>query len=307
VKPYDKEEKSMGEIVDIRKQLKSNPETAKFLMPSTKYEALFDLDGDGRMDFALMDTTGDGIVDTFAIDTTGNGSLNLYFYDSDGNGIADTVEYYPDGSDAPTYSKIDKASEENTEKLLGGIDGAIASGDPNKIVECLNGIKQYVAEKAKTYNTAGALSLVKLRSAMKAEFGMGKLLCASPKNEIFLDLNGDGITDFALIDRNHSNKIETIAMDLYGDGEFDLYLIDTDDNGIPDKAEYYKTGDDEPTLATANTVLEEALRPATEKFLDAIRADFNAQSVIDALNAYKLEVIAAMKPLRAQVEAEAGK
>jgi hypothetical protein len=272
-------------------------------MPSTKYEALLDLDGDGRMDFAFMDTTGDGIADTFAIDTTGNGSLNLYFYDSDGNGIADTVEYYPDGSDSPTYSKIDKASEVSTEKLMGGVDDAIASADPEKIKECLNGIKKYIGERAKAYNKAGQLSLVKLRAALKTEFGMGKLLCASPKNEIFLDLNGDGITDFALIDRNHSNKIETIAMDLYGDGEFDLYLIDTDDNGIPDKAEYYKTGDDAPTLAAASAELEAALRPATEKFLDAIRAESGAQDIIDALNAYKLDAIAAMKPFRAQVEA----
>ena len=50
----------MSKISDFRKKLKSNPETAKLLMPGTKYEALLDLDGDGKMDFALMDTTGDG-------------------------------------------------------------------------------------------------------------------------------------------------------------------------------------------------------------------------------------------------------
>ena len=49
----------MSKISDFRKKLKSNPETAKLLMPGTKYEALLDLDGDGKMDFALMDTTGE--------------------------------------------------------------------------------------------------------------------------------------------------------------------------------------------------------------------------------------------------------
>ena len=293
----------MSMVVDLRKHLKSNPETAKFLMPSTKFEVLLDLDGDGKMDFALVDTTGDGIADTFAIDVTGDGSLDLYFYDSDGNGIADTVEFYPDGSDAPTYSKIDKASEVTTEKLMSGIHEALTSADPARVADCLNGIKKHIEGKAQAYNKAGQLSLVKLRVTLRSEFGMAKLLRESPKNEIFLDLNGDGITDFALIDRNHSNKIDTIAMDLYGDGEFDLYLIDTDDNGIPDKAEYYKTGDDEPTLAAGNAALEEALRPSTEKFLDAIRAQSGAQDIIDALNAYKLDAIAAMKPFRAQVEA----
>ena len=33
----------MSAILDLRKHLKSNPETAKLLMPSTKYEALLDL------------------------------------------------------------------------------------------------------------------------------------------------------------------------------------------------------------------------------------------------------------------------
>ena len=293
----------MDVVFDLRKHLKSNPETAKFLLPGTKYEALLDLDGDGKVDFAFVDTTGDGTADTFAIDLTGNGGLNLYFYDSDGNGITDTVEYYPDGCDSPTYSKIDKASEVNTQKFMGGIDEAMASEDPDKILECLNGIKKYIEGKARAYNKAGELSIVKLRATLRSEFGMAKLLRESPKNEIFLDLNGDGITDFALIDRNHSNKIDTIAMDLYGDGELDLYLIDTNDSGIPDKAEYYKTGDDEPTLAAGSAMLEEALRPATEKFLDAIRVQSGAQDIIDALNAYKLDAIAAMKPFRAQVEA----
>ena len=40
----------MSVISDFRKKLRSNPETAKLLMPGTKYEVLLDLDGDGRMD-----------------------------------------------------------------------------------------------------------------------------------------------------------------------------------------------------------------------------------------------------------------
>ena len=45
----------MSKISDFRKKLKSNPETAKLLMPGTKYEALLDLDGDGTAETLTLE------------------------------------------------------------------------------------------------------------------------------------------------------------------------------------------------------------------------------------------------------------
>ena len=95
----------MSVTSNFRKHLKAIPEIAKFVMPSTKYEVLLDLNGDGKCDFAFIDTTGDGFPDSFALDRTGSGELNLYYVDTDGNGLADTTLYYPDGQDTPSYTK----------------------------------------------------------------------------------------------------------------------------------------------------------------------------------------------------------
>lgn len=91
----------MAKIYDLKKTLKSNPEIAKLILPSSKSEIFFDLDGKGHIDFAYIDGKGTGEVDTFAFDMTGDGSLDVYFVDYDGNGVADTVKYYPDGADTP--------------------------------------------------------------------------------------------------------------------------------------------------------------------------------------------------------------
>ena len=41
-----------------------------------------------------------------------------------------------------------------------------------------------------------------------------------------------------------------------------------------------------------------------KKFRDTLKAEFTAKSLIDALTAYKLEAIEAMKAVRDQLEAE---
>ena len=52
--------------------------------------------------------------------------------------------------------------------------------------------------------------------------------------------------------------------------------------------------------------LEDALRPAAFKFMITLRSEFSAKSLVEALNAYKSEAIAAMKVLEAEVKAERG-
>ena len=273
--------------------LKSNPEVAKFLMPGTKYEVLLDLNGDGKMDFAFIDQKGTGTPDTFAIDLTGNGELNLYYFDLDGNGKADTLLSYPDGRDTPNFNRTTKESEERLQKALGGIPAAMRSNDPQVIKDCLFGIRDNVLEASKSFGKTGTLA--RMRLAMKADPDMAKLLCSSPKNELFFDLNDDGVADFALCDSNHSGEIDTMGFDLTGDGEFDLYINDTDDNGISDHLLVYKPGEEEPTVEASGSRLEEALRPATMKFIITLRSHFDAKTLVKAMKAYRKDVVAVAK------------
>ncbi len=285
----------MSVTSNLRKYLKSNPEIAKFLMPGTKNEILLDLNGDGKMDFAFMDTTGNGMPETFALDKTGSGELNLYYYDSDGNGKADTVLYYPDGQDVPTFSRISKESEERIEKALGGMRAAMKSNDAEEIKKCLFGIRDHIDEAAKTFGKTGTLA--RMRAKMKEDPEMAKLLCQSPKNEMFFDLNEDGIADFALIDSNHDGEIDTMGMDLTGDGEFNLYLNDSDGNGITDNVTYYRPGDEEAALGSTSAQLEEALRPATMKLLVSLRSEFSAKNLIKTLKGFRKDALSALETI----------
>ena len=47
--------------------------------------------------------------------------------------------------------------------------------------------------------------------------------------------------------------------------------------------------------------MEEALRPASEKFRNTLRAEFTEKSLVEALQTYKLEAIAALKVIRAEM------
>lgn len=290
----------MGITSKFRKHLKACPEIAGLVMPSTKYEVLLDLNGDGKIDFAFVDTTGDGTPDSFALDRTGSGELNLYFIDADGNGLAETVLHYADGSDVPNYTKISKDNEAHIHEVIGskireGITEAMANNDPQRIKDALYGIRDYLAEKAKVFGKVGTLA--GMRAKMKADPEMAKMLCPSPKNELFFDLNGDGVADFALIDTNHSGNLDTIAMDLSGSGEFNLYLSDLDGTGAPEKVEYYLDSDDEPTGAGSGAGYEDALRPAAMKFMITLRSAFTAKSLAAALRAYRDEVFAALEKM----------
>ena len=271
----------------------------KMMMPSMKNEVLLDLNADGKLDFAFIDTTADGTPDTFAIDMTGDGSLDLYYSDRDGNGIADTIEYYPDGVYQPSYTKIDKNNETNIQELCKDIGPAFRANDAKALVEALNGIKQTITDKTKVYVRQGTLS--GLRNRLLSDPEAAKLLMTSPKNELFFDLNGDGIADFALADTDHDNNIDTLGIDLTSDGEFDLYLTDHGNDFIPEHVDYYASDADHVTKGGHSQRLEDTLRPAAEHFAASMRADLSAQGVIKALNTYKEEAIAAMRELNARV------
>ena len=178
----------------------------------------------------------------------------------------------------------------------------MARADAEDLITRFNRIRNIIGGFVEAYHKAGTLG--QMRAAMKADPEMAKLLCSSPKNELFFDLDGDGVADFALIDTNRTGDIDTLGIDLYGDGEFDLYLSNTDEVPGPDMVLYYKTGEDEPTQSSDNPILAEALAPVAKKFRDTLRAEFTAKNLVEALKTYKLEAIAEMKKVRAAIEAE---
>lgn len=78
----------------------------------------------------------------------------------------------------------------------------------------------------------GTLRTIKRK--MKLDTEWRKTLLRSAKDEILIDVDGDGMADVALMDSTGDGNIDTLAVDLTGDGEFNLYFHDSDANNIPD-------------------------------------------------------------------------
>lgn len=284
----------MAKIYDLKKTLKSNPEIAKLILPSSKSEIFFDLDGKGHIDFAYIDGKGTGEVDTFAFDMTGDGSLDVYFVDYDGNGVAETVKYYPDGADTPAQVFVDKKIERAIGPLSDALYAAMQSEDAAAIVAAIRSARDGLLEKGLTFGTNGTLGVC--RRKLMANADMAKLICPSAINEIYLDLNGDGKADFAFIDSKGTGSLDTFALDFAKDGEFDLYLTDTDNNGLFDSVRYFANNSDELTYSSAagDKVMEETMAPCIEKFRKTLRSQWDVPTLAEALNTFKAELFVAL-------------
>jgi len=118
-----------------------------------------------------------------------------------------------------------------------------------------------------------------VRAKLLARTEGSKLVMPSAKNEIYLDLNGDGLADFAMIDSRGdftgNGQITTFAVDLGFDGEFDLYMIDNDGNWVGDEIIYFKDGESVPVIKThpekSGNMIESVLAEPTTKFLGMIK------------------------------------
>ncbi len=86
-------------------------------------------------------------------------------------------------------------------------------------------------------------TLREVKRKMKHDKEFRKTLVRSAKDEILIDVDGDGIADMALMDSIGDGDIDTLAMDLTGDGEFNLYFHDSDGNGLPDMVLLDEDGD----------------------------------------------------------------
>lgn len=124
----------MAKVVELSAALKNNPEAAKLIVPSTRFEIYLDLTGDGKANLGLIDSscdlTGNGNLDTYAVDLGNDGEFDLYLRDNDGNFVADEIVYFKDGEKEPILvthpeksgDMIEKAIAEPSKKLIGAID-----------------------------------------------------------------------------------------------------------------------------------------------------------------------------------------
>ena len=91
-------------------------------------------------------------------------------------------------------------------------------------------------------------TLKQMKKKLKEAAEMDKItISKGEKNQILIDLDGDGKPEAALIDTTDSDGADLLALDLTGDHKFNLYL---DDTPLP-KTENYDLG--KPVLSGAHT------------------------------------------------------
>ncbi len=99
----------------------------------------------------------------------------------------------------------------------------------------------------------------KAKKWIKEDPELRKMLVRSGRNEIMLDLDGDGAADVCISSENKGKNIDTLAIDLSGNGEFNLYLHDADGNGIPDTILWADDDSDEAEVIAIGSDVEDGL------------------------------------------------
>ena len=287
----------MKELGRIKAALKTDPLTAKLIMPSAVNEIYMDLDGDGKADLAFIDNTESDGIDTFAFDTTGNGEFNLYLSDTDNNGIEDYIRFYLDGSDTPAEVYTGDAVEKKLSELSQALHQQLKEEfSPVTFIRAINIYKSGVLKAFESFQVSATFT--SLKRILMSSPAIASTLLPSTKHEILVDLDGDGKPDFAFIDSTWSNKIDTYAFDTTGNGELNLYIRDTDGNRIPDDVRYYPDGSDLPESTFLGSQVELLMVKATIKFISNIRGDLNPLRYVKAIQTYKDDVFRAYDSLK---------
>lgn len=77
-------------------------------------------------------------------------------------------------------------------------------------------------------------TLRKVKTKMKKDKDLKKTLIRSAKDEILIDIDGDGMPDIALMDSNGDGDIDTLAVNLANEDEFNLYFHKLDSENMPE-------------------------------------------------------------------------
>ena len=143
----------------------------------------------------------------------------------------------------------------------------------------------------------GTLRTVKRK--MKLDKDLRKTILRSAKDEILIDVDGDGLADAALMDSTGDGNIDTLAVDLTEDGEFNLYFHDSDANGVPDMVLLDEDGDGVLDYAAIGSEVEEAMISIANDILTMLAlGDYITEKLDEELDALEKELKSARKALK---------
>lgn len=141
-------------------------------------------------------------------------------------------------------------------------------------------------------------TLRKVKRKMKMDKDFRKALVRSAKDEILIDVDGDGQPDIALMDSVGDGDIDTLAVDLNGDGEFNLYFHDSDANGLPDIVLLDSEGDGRVEVLGVGPEVETRMIMAAHTIMTMLDLeDYASASLDSALDELQKEIDEARKLL----------
>ena len=143
----------------------------------------------------------------------------------------------------------------------------------------------------------GTLRTVKRK--MKLDKDLRKTILRSAKDEILIDVDGDGLADAALMDSTGDGNIDTLAVDLTEDGEFNLYFHDSDANGVPDMVLLDEDGDGVLDYAAIGSEVEEAMISIANDILTMLAlGDYITEKLDEEFDALEKELKSARRALK---------
>ena len=114
-------------------------------------------------------------------------------------------------------------------------------------------------------------TLKQMKKKLKEAAEMDKItISKGEKNQILIDLDGDGKPEAALIDTTDSDGADLLALDLTGDHKFNLYLDDTDNNHFPNVVYVDKNGDGNLQLASEGDCLKNDIHARLVKIYNTL-------------------------------------
>ncbi len=141
-------------------------------------------------------------------------------------------------------------------------------------------------------------NLRKIKRKMRLDRDLRKTLVRSTKDEILIDVDGDGMPDVALLDVSGDGDVDTLAVDLNGNGEFDLFFHDSDANGVPDMV-WLNDEDEGVELVGVGPEIEQAMIAAAQAVLEQMALEeYVAQELDKELDELQQEIDQARKALR---------
>lgn len=141
-------------------------------------------------------------------------------------------------------------------------------------------------------------NLRKIKRKMRLDRDLRKTLVRSTKDEILIDVDGDGLPDVALLDVAGDGDVDTLAVDLNGNGDFDLFFHDSDANGIPDMV-WLNDEDEGVELVGVGPEIEQAMIAAAQAVFEQMALEeYVAQELDKELDELQKEIDQARKALR---------